>query len=182
MGWNTKLTSKNSYFKLLLILVIITIGVSLFGYVLVAYAGGPRLDYDEAYTDIPGAPECWVDGYDSGFAGKYDKDRAGKCNEIEGDQYNAAWGYGCKYAGYTEQECSNIKEGNDSINYDSLKEEIAGKCWDDGYEDGRNHPFDHDRNRGCDDYGRSYYDGFIAGCVSVEGNTKEVCELATDAN
>ena len=75
-----------------------------------------------------------------------------------------------------------FKEGNDSINYDSLKEEITGKCWDDGYEDGRNNLFDHDRNRGCDDYGRSYYEGFIAGCVSVEGNTEEVCESATDAN
>jgi ABC-type transporter Mla subunit MlaD len=55
------LTSKNNYFKLSLILVIITISIALFGYVLVAYAGGPRLDYDEAYTDILGAPECWVD-------------------------------------------------------------------------------------------------------------------------
>ncbi|MGA9936133.1 MAG: hypothetical protein WBP83_13535 [Nitrososphaeraceae archaeon] len=182
MGWNMKLTSKNNYFKLSLILVIITIGIALFGYVLVAYAGGPRLDYDEAYTNVPGAPECWVDGYDAGFAGKYDKDRAGKCNEIEGDQYNTAWGYGCKYAGYIEQECNDIKEGNDSINYDSLKEEITGKCWDDGYEDGRNNPFDHDRNRGCDDYGSSYYEGFIAGCVSVEGYTKETCESATDAS
>lgn len=66
----------------------------------------------------------WVDGYDAGFAGKYDKDRAGKCNEIEGDQYNAVWGYGCNYAGYTEQECNDIKEGNDSIDYDFLKEEL----------------------------------------------------------
>lgn len=141
MVWSLKLTS--NIINLSLILVIITIDIALFGYVLVAYAGGPRLDYDEAYTDIPGAPECWVDGYDAGFAGKYDKDRAGKCNEIEGDQYNAAWGYGCKYAGYTEQECNDIKEGN------SLKEEITGRWWDDGYEDGRNNPFDHDRNRGC---------------------------------
>jgi hypothetical protein len=23
-------------------------------------AGGPRLDYDERYEDVPGAPECWV--------------------------------------------------------------------------------------------------------------------------
>jgi len=57
-------------------LLIISIGASLSSYSLVAYAGGPRLDYDEAYTDVPGAPECWVDGYDAGFAGKYDQDRA----------------------------------------------------------------------------------------------------------
>jgi len=37
------------------------------------YAGGPRLDYSETYEDVPGAPECWVDGYDAGFAGKYKK-------------------------------------------------------------------------------------------------------------
>ena len=49
-----------------------------------AYAGGPRLDYGEAYADIAGASECWVDGYDAGFAGKYDSDRAGehKSNSI----------------------------------------------------------------------------------------------------
>ena len=23
--------------------------------------------------------DCWVDGYDAGFAGKYDKDRADEC-------------------------------------------------------------------------------------------------------
>jgi hypothetical protein len=38
------------------------------------YASGPRLDYDERYEDVPGAPGCWVDGYDAGFAQKYDKD------------------------------------------------------------------------------------------------------------
>ncbi|MGH9982510.1 MAG: hypothetical protein ACRD8W_00965 [Nitrososphaeraceae archaeon] len=36
------------------------------------YASRPRLDYDERYEDVPGAPECWVDGYDAGFAQKYD--------------------------------------------------------------------------------------------------------------
>lgn len=39
-------------------------------------AGGPRLDYDERYDeryeDVPGSPECWVNGYDAGFAGEYD--------------------------------------------------------------------------------------------------------------
>ena len=37
------------------------------------YGSGPRLDYDERYEDILGAPECWVDGYDEGFAGKCDQ-------------------------------------------------------------------------------------------------------------
>jgi hypothetical protein len=37
------------------------------------FAGGPRLDYPEDATE-EGA-DCWVDGYDAGFAGKYDKNR-----------------------------------------------------------------------------------------------------------
>ena len=28
----------------------------------------------------------------------------------------------------------------------------------------------------------AYYEGFIEGCMSVEGNTRDVCELATDAD
>jgi hypothetical protein len=29
---------------------------------------------------------------------------------------------------------------------------------------------------------KAYYEGFIDGCTSVEGNTREVCESATDAS
>ena len=54
-------------------------------------------------------------------------------------------------------------------------------CWDDGYEDGQNNPFNQERNKGCNDYQNMYYKGFIAGCESVEGNTKEICEMFTDA-
>lgn len=72
------------------------------------YAGGPRGDYSETYEDVPGAPECWVDGYDAGFAGKYDKDRANECNDIPGDQYNASWDYGCKNSGLTENSIAII--------------------------------------------------------------------------
>ena len=48
--------SNTSNLELSLMLLIISIGASLSSYSLVAYAGGPRLDYDEAYTDEPGAP------------------------------------------------------------------------------------------------------------------------------
>ena len=37
--------------------------------------------------------DCWVDGYDSGFAGKYDKDRAKECIEHD-DYYNKLWAHG----------------------------------------------------------------------------------------
>jgi hypothetical protein len=53
------------------------------------YAGGPRLDNDERYADIPGAGECWVDGWDDGAVGKYSEDRASECVD-KGDQYNVA--------------------------------------------------------------------------------------------
>ena len=66
------------------------------------FASGPRMDYDERYEDIPGAPECWVDGYDAGFAGKYNIDRANECKDIPGDQYNASWEYGCADSGLTK--------------------------------------------------------------------------------
>jgi hypothetical protein len=132
------------------------------------YGGGPRLDYDEAYADVPGAPECWVDGYDAGFANKYDEDRS--------------WPYGCIDSGLTELECNNVKNNSDNanINHESLQEENRRNCYDDGYEDGKNNPFDQDRNQGCSDYGRAYYNGFIDGCLSVEGNTRETCEAFTD--
>jgi hypothetical protein len=50
------------------------------------YAGGPRLDWPEDSKD------CWVEGYDAGFAQKYDKDRADQCAQ-ENDEYNRSWGY-----------------------------------------------------------------------------------------
>jgi hypothetical protein len=165
----------------LFLVVVLVISVSVTGYNYAVYAGGPRLDWDERYEDTPGAPECWVDGYDAGFSGKYDKDRADECKDIPGDQYNASWGHGCKKARYLPNECDHIKDNPDDMNHESLKDENRQDCYDDGYEDGRNNPFDHERNSGCDDYGRAYYEGFIDGCVSVEGNTGDVCESATDA-
>ena len=50
------------------------------------YAGGPRLDYGDDVTEE--AADCWVDGYDAGFAGKYDSDRA----------QNVLDGFICRYA------------------------------------------------------------------------------------
>jgi hypothetical protein len=142
-------------------------------------AGGPRLDYDERYEDIPGAPECWVDGYDAGFAGDYDRNRADECKDIPGDQYNRSWPYGCKDGGLTEGECNEIKsDPDDNINHESLQEENRRNCYDDGYEDGKNsNSFNNDRDSGCSEYSNSYQTGFKAGCQSVEGNTADTCEL-----
>lgn len=44
--------------------------------------------------------------------------------------------------------------------------------------DGEEHPFSRDTYNECGD---DYYKGFIKGCMSVEGNEREICESATDA-
>jgi len=50
-------------------------------------------------------------------------------------------------------------------------------CYKDGYETGRNGPFSQDRFADC---GLQYEHGFMAGCLSVMGNNREVCNLAKD--
>jgi hypothetical protein len=66
--------------------------------------------------------------------------------------------------------------------------DILAGCSDDGYEDGQNNPFDHERNQECDDLDKefgvevsqsTYYQAFIKGCMD-SGNTQEICEGFTD--
>jgi hypothetical protein len=143
------------------------------------YAGGPRGDSSDIDPPIPGSHECWVDGYDAGFAGKYDKDRADGCID-KADEYNGSWIWGCKHSGLTENECNDIRDdSNDNLNHASLYEENRRTCYDDGYEDGKNNPYDHERDFRCEEYGSGYHNGFIAGCMSVD-NTKETCEKYVD--
>ena len=56
-------------------------------------------------------------------------------------------------------------------------------CYTEGIEDGRDGPFDREVYDHCGDTNQEddYYNGFIDGCMSVEGNTQDVCESATDA-
>jgi hypothetical protein len=70
------------------------------------FAGGPRLDYPDDATE-EGA-DCWVDGYDAGFAGKYDKNRANECKDKGEDNYNSVWGYSCKDVGYMPDESLSL--------------------------------------------------------------------------
>jgi hypothetical protein len=51
-------------------------------------------------------------------------------------------------------------------------------CYDRGYIDGEDHPFNQGTYDRCGD---EYYQGFLQGCMSVEGNSKDTCESATDA-
>jgi hypothetical protein len=56
-------------------------------------------------------------------------------------------------------------------------------CYTEGIEDGRDGPFDQEVYGHCGDTNQEddYYNGFIDGCMSVEGNRQDVCESATDA-
>lgn len=54
----------------------------------------------------------------------------------------------------------------------------ADNCYADGHADGRDHPFSQTKFTKCGD---QYERGFMAGCLSVMGNDKEVCNLAEDA-
>ena len=56
-------------------------------------------------------------------------------------------------------------------------------CYDAGYDDGQNNPFNHDTYDNCADEDggdQAYYDGFIVGCLDAN-NSRDVCEQATDA-
>jgi hypothetical protein len=55
-------------------------------------------------------------------------------------------------------------------------------CYSDGIDAGKDDQFSQKMYEFCGEYGEEYYDGFIDGCMSVEGNTRDVCESATDAD
>lgn len=61
-----------------------------------------------------------------------------------------------------------------SVNADH-SEDVS--CHDKGYIDGQNHPFDQGTYGRC---ANDYYQGFIEGCLSVQGNDRSICESATD--
>jgi hypothetical protein len=84
-----------------------------------AYAGGPRGDWFGEYADIPGAVECWYNGYDDGQSKRFDQDRHRECifddeavkkfeNEDRDKPYYKAWIIGCRYAGNTEETCEDF--------------------------------------------------------------------------
>jgi hypothetical protein len=64
-----------------------------------------------------------------------------------------------------------------SVAYASFTGDEAS-CRNDGLYDGENNPFQQKTYEIC---GETYYDAFIEGCMSVEGNTRGDCESAADA-
>jgi hypothetical protein len=81
------------------------------------------------------------------------------------------------------QEC---KEGNsnDSENDDEPSSSVNSDCFSEGYIDGKDNPFSLEKYRDCRGSmgagNTAYYNGFVAGCLSVGGNTAEECEQETD--
>ena len=79
-------------------------------------------------------------------------------------------------------------DGYDACSNDNSNSDSGGGtdgCFDEGYEDGRDNPFDVDEYDRCGGSSggpgnNAYYNGFVAGCLSVEGNTAEICEESTD--
>jgi hypothetical protein len=55
----------------------------------------------------------------------------------------------------------------------------TSSCEKDGVYDGKNNPFSQELFEMC---GNTYHDAYIEGCMSVQGNTRDVCESATDAD
>ena len=122
---------------------------------------------------------CWVNGYDSGFAGKYDSDRAKECIEYD-DQYNFTWAIGCEDSTRSEKECGELINNPVEIeDYEALKGKNDFTCHDAGREDGKaGKPFNKERDDGCyefNDIGDGYEGGYQWGCETH--TTPSSCEL-----
>jgi hypothetical protein len=104
--------------------------------------------------------------------------------------------FGFKRAAYhTDKFMDGYREGYDKCEKDldtegsasaSSRGSVGGdKCFDEGFEDGKNNPFSQDKYDECGGSqgagNNAYYNGFVAGCLSVEGNTADICESATDS-
>jgi len=168
MGYRMYMTLNSS-------IIIGTIVIMLLGsgYGAAAFAGGPRLDSGDDVTAEE--HDCWVNGFDAGFAGKYDSDRARECLENGDDAYNESWDNACEYADRTE-ECIEIMNNPVVIeDHEALEQENKQSCRNDGKNDAEaNNPYDKDRANGCSEYG-GYRDGYQFACQ--RDNTESSCEL-----
>jgi hypothetical protein len=75
---------------------------------------------------------------------------------------------------------SATEQNNDNSDNNGSSE---GGCYNVGYDHGQNGDFNEDSfqdNCGTLNSDNRYYQGFIDGCMSVECNTRDVCESATE--
>ena len=161
--------------KLLFLLAIIP--MLFLGTTVNVFASGVRYDSGDDATDEE--HYCHVNGYDSGFAGRYDKDRARECIE-HGDNYNQLWTIGCKDSTRTEEECDQLINNPVEIqDFEALKAENDRICYDAGREDGDAlRPFNEERDNGCyefDDISGGYEGGYQSACENHM--TEASCEL-----
>lgn len=144
-----------------------------------AFASGIRGDSDE-YATVEES-RCWVNGYDSGFAGKYDKTKHDECLENStNDYYDQTWDIGCEDSTRTEKQCEELKNKPVKIeSFKKLKAENDRTCYDAGVDDGKNNrPFDEEREDGCyefNDISGGYEGGYQYGCEIH--STESTCEL-----
>jgi hypothetical protein len=141
------------------------------------YAGGPRLDSGDDATDEE--HDCWVDGFDSGFAGKYDSVRARECIEHD-DNYNGMWAFGCEESTRTEAECNEIMNNPVEIeDFEALYDENKSDCYYAGIDEGKasnvSNAYNKVRADGCSEFGSRYKEGFQFGCETH--TTQASCEL-----
>jgi hypothetical protein len=165
------------------------------------FAGGPRANGPEDST--PEADACWANGYDSGFAGKFDKERNDECQD-EGEEgknyYNSAWAIGCedgpndtnrKQTGRSVLECIRIMNNPVEIeDYEPLVQKIIAECRFDGEQDYNNgEPFHRERSIACSEFGQPYEEGYKskflqnhteAHCMIVIRQAKNYCPFNRD--
>ena len=81
--------------------------------------------------------------------------------------------------GYTTCLLDGTTESKSGIDYEpQLNSSHNENCFKLGYNNGLDSPFDQNHYDEC---GTAYYDGFISGCMTVGGNSVEVCEKFTDS-
>jgi hypothetical protein len=123
-----------------------------------------KLPYDSGYDH--GCDDAKISDPDDRYINQPEKGPSSHTNEF-------MRGYNDGY-----DACSNENSNSDS-------EGGTDGCFNEGYEDGRDNPFNADEYDRCGGSSGSpgnnaYYNGFVAGCLSVEGNTAEICEESTD--
>jgi hypothetical protein len=71
-----------------------------------------------------------------------------------------------------------VQIGNNeaSAGHPTSSSDVAA-CQNDGHYDGRHNPFSQELYDICGD---TYYESYVDGCMSVEGNTKDDCESVID--
>lgn len=67
-------------------------------------------DYSEKYEDVPGAPECYHDGYLDGQNDDFDHGRNKECKD-KGNEYYSGFINGCQAEGNDKDVCENFTDG-----------------------------------------------------------------------